>query len=496
MYLINPQLHSRRAFLRRSAQLAFTGVALPTALNLASMGEAAAYSAADGTYKALVCVFMYGGNDYGNTVIPYDDGSYNKYSTIRGGGAGQTAGGIALAKADLAATLLDSTAGLPAGRQYAFHPSMTGLRGLFNGGQAAVQLNVGPLIVPLTRAQYDGNNRTSFPLPPKLFSHNDQQSVWQSSSPEGSTIGFGGNMGDLAMASNTNSLFTCISVTGNAVFLAGDSALAYQVSSNGAVKINSVANDVYGSSAVKGAMGQLIQQTRAHVLENEYNNVTRRAVGAEGSITPAIGTTAAADARPAFAPFQGITNNSLASQMKMVARLIEARASLGAKRQVFFVSIGGFDLHDNLMTNHVTNMKRVSDAMTAFYQTTANLGVAGDVTAFTASDFGRTLTSNGDGSDHGWGSHHWVVGGAVNGKAYYGSAPPVSVGNTSAPDDQWHVGQGRLLPSTSVDQYAATLAKWFGVSEAEMSGVLPNIGKFGAQGGRPDYPIDLGFLRA
>ena len=220
MYLINPQLHSRRAFLRRSAQLAFTGVALPTALNLASMGEAAAYSAADGTYKALVCVFMYGGNDYGNTVIPYDDGSYNKYSTIRGGGAGQTAGGIALAKADLAATLLDSTAGLPAGRQYAFHPSMTGLRGLFNGGQAAVQLNVGPLIVPLTRAQYDGNNRTSFPLPPKLFSHNDQQSVWQSSSPEGSTIGFGGNMGDLAMASNTNSLFTCISVTGNAVFLA------------------------------------------------------------------------------------------------------------------------------------------------------------------------------------------------------------------------------------------------------------------------------------
>ena len=122
--------------------------------------------------------------------------------------------------------------------------------------------------------------------------------------------------------------------------------------------------------------------------------------------------------------------------------------------------------------------------------------MAGDVTAFTASDFGRTLTSNGDGSDHGWGSHHWVVGGAVNGKAYYGSAPPVSVSNTSAPDDQWHVGQGRLLPSTSVDQYAATLAKWFGVSEAEMSGVLPNIGRFGAQGGRPDYPIDLGFLRA
>ena len=480
--------------MRRSAQLAFTGVALPTALNLASMGEAAAFGAADGTYKALVCVFMYGGNDYGNTLIPYDDVSYNKYSNIRGGGGGQTAGGIALAKADLAATLLDSTAGLPAGRQYAFHPSMTGLKGLFNSGQAAVQLNVGPLVVPLTKAQYEAKDRTTFPLPPKLFSHNDQQSVWQSSSPEGSTIGFGGNMGDLAMASNTNSLFTCISVTGNAVFLAGDSALAYQVSSNGAVKINSAANDVYGSSAVKGAISQLIQQTRAHVLENEYNNITRRAVGAEGSITSAIGARNAADARAEFAPFADLANNSLASQMKMVARLIAARNNLGAKRQVFFVSIGGFDLHDNLLTGHTTNMKRVSDAMSAFYQTTANLGVASDVTAFTASDFGRTLTSNGDGSDHGWGSHHWVVGGAVKGKAFYGTAPPVSVGSTTAPDDQWHVGQGRLLPSTSVDQYAATLAKWFGVSEQEMPNVLRNINRFGVAGGRPDYPIDLGFL--
>ena len=496
MYLINPQLHSRRAFLRRSAQLAFTGVALPTALNLASMGEAAAYGAADGTYKALVCVFMYGGNDYSNTLIPYDDANYNKYSTIRGGGAGQSAGGIALAKADLAATLLDPTTGLAGGRQHAFHPSMAGLKSLFNSGQAAVQLNVGPLVVPLTKAQYDNNNRTAYPLPPKLFSHNDQQSVWQSSSPEGSTIGFGGNMGDLAMASNSNSLFTCISVTGNAVFLAGDSALAYQVGTNGAVKIKSVASDVYGSSAVKGAMSQLIQQTRTHVLENEYNNVTRRSVGAEGSITSAIGTSAAADARAEFAPFAGITNNSLASQMKIVARLIAARGSLGAKRQVFFVSLGGFDLHDNLLTNHVTNMKRVNDAMSAFYQTTVNLGVANDVTAFTASDFGRTLTSNGDGSDHGWGSHHWVVGGAVNGKAYYGTPPPVSVGNTAAADDQWHVGQGRLLPSTSVDQYAATLAKWFGVSDIEMPLVLPNIRRFGVEGGRPDYPIDLGFLRA
>ena len=239
MHLLQPHLHSRRAFLRRSGQLALTGTALPFALNLAAMGEAAAFDATD--YKALVCVFFYGGNDYANTVVTYDDPSYNTYSTIRGGGAGQTAGGIALAKADLAATLLNPNAPLPGGRQYALHPSMGGLAGLFNAGQAAVQLNVGPLVVPLTKTQYNSSDRKTYPLPPKLFSHNDQQSIWQSSSPEGSTIGWGGNIGDLALSSNSTSLFTCINVTGNAVFLSGDSALSYQISSGGgAVAINGV----------------------------------------------------------------------------------------------------------------------------------------------------------------------------------------------------------------------------------------------------------------
>ena len=161
---------------------------------------------------------------------------------------------------------------------------------------------------------------------------------------------------------------------------------------------------------------------------------------------------------------------------------------------MFFVSIGGFDLHDNLIAQHPVLLGRVSDALTAFYNATVDLGVADKVTSFTASDFGRTLASNGDGSDHGWGSHHFMVGGAVKGAAFYGTPPPVSVGNTSAAEDQWHVGQGRLLPSTSVDQYAATLARWFGVSDAELPGILPNIGHFGAAAGRPDYPVDLGFM--
>jgi uncharacterized protein (DUF1501 family) len=188
--------------------------------------------------------------------------------------------------------------------------------------------------------------------------------------------------------------------------------------------------------------------------------------------------------------------DGLGPQLKMVARLIKGQTMLGARRQVFLVSIGGFDLHDNLIRDHGGLLGKVSAAMTAFYDATVEMGVANQVTAFTASDFGRTLASNGDGSDHGWGSHHFVVGGAVNGKAFYGTPPPVSVGDTKdsagnyGPADQWHVGQGRLLPSTSVDQYAATMARWFGVADTELSGILPNIGHFGGAG----YPVNLGFM--
>jgi uncharacterized protein (DUF1501 family) len=506
MNVTHPDSPNRRAFLQRSAQLAFTGAALPTLINLAAMGDAAAFSAPDGSYKALVCIFLYGGSDYANTVITYDDPSHAAYSSVRTS--------IAIPKTALASTLLSPTTALPSGRQYAFHPSMSDLANLFNTGKAAVQLNIGPLIVPITKAQYNGSNRTLYPLPPKLFSHNDQQSLWQSTYPEGSTIGWGGDIGDLALSSNTNSLFTCISITGNSVFLSGDSALAYQVSSGGAVKINAATNNVYGSANVKNEINRLLKESRNHILENEYNRVTTRAIGAETAITAAIATGQAADgatsnARPAgvgtFLPFTStvLSGNNLASQLKMVARLIAARTTLGAKRQVFFVSAGGYDLHDNLLAGQTENMLDLNSALNAFYQTTVNLGVADQVTSFTASDFGRTLTSNGDGSDHGWGSHHIVVGGAVKGKEFYGYAPPVSVGNTANAEDQWHVGQGRLLPTASVDQYAATLATWFGVNPnsvngavSELDSILPNLRNFGGTVGSISYPKNLGFMLA
>jgi uncharacterized protein (DUF1501 family) len=468
----------RRAFLRRSGQLAMTGTALPFALNLAAMGEAAAFDATD--YKALVCVFLNGGNDYANTVVTYDDPTYAKYYAVR------NAGGIALGKAALAPTLLTPTVPLANGRQYALNPAMTAMANLFNSGKAAVQLNVGPLVVPLTRAQYDARSAA---VPAKLMSHNDQAAMWQSLGTEGAPSGWGGRIGDLALSSNSNSTFTCISASGNAVFVSGQNAVQYQISTGGAVALSAVKSNVYGSSTVKSTMATLISQQRAHLMENEYNRVTTRAVASETLVTASLGSSSAVSTA-----FPG--NNGLADQLKIVARLIAARGALGVKRQVFFVSLGGFDLHDNLNAQHPALLGKLSDAMAAFYNATVELGVSQQVTAFTASDFGRTLVPNGNGADHGWGSHHFMVGGAVNGKAFYGTPPPVSVTYTAAADDQWHIGQGRLLPSTSVDQYAATLARWFGVADAELNAILPNLHNFGAAAGRPDYPRNMGFMAA
>ncbi len=467
---------SRRAFLRRSKQLAIAGTAASWATGLAGIGEAAAFSA--GTdYKALVCIFLYGGNDHNSTLIPFDSNNYDLYSAIRGGGAGQTAGGITLARASLAATALTPSGGqtLTNNLQYALAPEMTRMKARFDEGKMAAILNVGPLVAPLTLSQYQSSNLVANPRPAKLFSHNDQQSTWQSSKPEGATDGWGGRMGDLAMSSNTNALFTCISATGNAVFLSGQQALSYQVSSSGALAVNGIKNALFGSSAGSSALRTLMTQTSNHVLEAEYNRVAKRSIDAEGVITAALQPVTLATS---FRPATG--NNGLASQLQVVARMIAARQPLGAKRQVFMVSMGGFDLHDNLISRQGGLLAQLDFAMDAFYRATVELGVADKVTTFTASDFGRTLQSNGDGSDHGWGSHHFILGGAVKGGRYYGVAPEVSV---RSPDQ---VGQGRLLPTLSVDQYSATLASWFGVSNSELPSVAPNIGRFSS--------ANLGFM--
>ncbi len=462
---------NRRAFLRRAAALSVVGAGSGLAMNLAAAGEAAALTASD--YKAVVCIFLYGGNDYANTVVPYDATNYDLYSAIRGGGSGRTRGGIAFGRDELAATALTPVIGqtLTDNMQYALAPELTNLAGLFNTGKAAIQLNIGTLVQPLTYAQYHAGTG----IPRKLFSHNDQQSTWQTMAVEGATSGWGGRMGDLALSSNGQSLLTCISATGNTVFLSGAHTLQYEISTAGAVPIAAAGNAAYGSSAVASTLRSLITQQRSHILENEFSRVTSRSVSLEGVVTSALSPVSLATS---FNP-DGKAND-LADQLQIVARLIAARNTLAQKRQVFFVSMGGFDNHDDLMDSHSALMTKLDEAVGAFYAATVEMGIADQVTTFTASDFGRTLASNGDGSDHGWGSHHFVVGGAVKGGRYFGTAPHVSLST----EDQ--VGQGRLLPTAAVDQLAGTLSRWFGVADSDLSTIAPNIGKFSS--------TDLGYF--
>jgi len=443
---------SRRAFLKRTGALGLAGQAAPFVLNLAGIGEAAAATATD--YKALVCVFMFGGNDHANTLTPYDQATYNAYQALRPN--------IAYARADLTATVLNPATALSGGLQYALAPAMAPLLPVFDAGKLAVILNVGTLTQPTSKAQYLAK---SVALPPKLFSHNDQQSFWQAQSPEGAASGWGGRMGDLFQSGNGSATLTCINASGNAVFLTGKTAIQYSISSAGPIALNGNSTTLFGSTTANSVLRAMIAAPRPQLIENEYNRVTKRSLDAYTSVTAALaGGPTLATAFPAF--------NPLGDQLKIVARMISVAQELGAKRQVFFVSLGGFDLHENLVAAEPPQLDKVAHAMKAFYDATVELGVADRVTAFTASDFGRTLVNNTSGADHGWGSMHFAMGGAVKGKAFYGK-PPVYANN--GPDD---VGAGRLVPTTSVDQYAATLASWFGVTATDLPTVLPYIGNY------------------
>ncbi len=444
---------SRRAFLKRSAALGIAGSAAPFVTNLAAIGDAAASVASD--YKALVCVFMFGGNDFANTLIPYDQATYNQYQALRPN--------IALGRDLLTPTLLSPTTALAGGAQYALAPTLAPLMPIFAAGKMAPVLNVGTLIQPTTKAQYTAQ---SVPLPPKLFSHNDQQAFFQSAaSAEGADSGWGGRIGDLFEAGNGNATLTCVNSSGNAVFLSGKVATQYSVGPNGPIALYSNTPTLFGSATANSVLRSMITSPRTHMLETEHTRVTKRSVDAFQEVASALG------GAPTLATyFDG--HNALSVQLNMVARLISVSQQLGIKRQVFFVSHGGFDLHSLLSNRQPLLLQTVADSLRSFYDATVELGVADKVTTFTGSDFGRSIVNNDDGSDHGWGSTHFVLGGAVKGKQFYGKSPVYA---NNGPDD---VGQGRLLPTTSVDQYAATLASWFGVTDGQMSTVLPSIGNF------------------
>jgi len=461
---VSPDNASRREFLRRTSALSVAASATPWALSLAAMGEAAAQSATD--YKALVCIFLNGGNDHANTVVPYDQSTYNTYQSLRSN--------IALPRDSLSNTVLIPTTSLPNGRSFSLAPTLSPLMPIFNAGTLSVALNVGTLVQPTTKAQY--NNR-AVPLPPKLFSHNDQQSYWQAAAPEGASSGWGGRMGDVLASGNGNATFTCVSVAGNAVFMSGNRTSQYQVSPSGPVAVAGIKSSLFGSGACSTALSGLMTSVRTQLHESTYAAISRRAVESNDQLTAALSGSSMGSSFPG--------NNALADQLQMVARMIAARNAIGAKRQVFFVSAGGFDTHEGLGGlggAHAQLLAGVGNAMAAFYKATQDMGIAKQVTTFTASDFGRTLSSNSSGSDHGWGSMQLVMGDAVRGKSYIGSAPEFS--NNGADD----IGQGRLIPTTSVEQLGNTLGQWFGVSASDQLSVMPNLANFSSR--------DLGFMSA
>lgn len=415
-------------------------------------------------YKALVCVFLFGGNDSWNMVVPRSDAEYNAYAASRQN--------LAVPQADL----LPINPLVPDGAQYGFNPAMPELAQLFESARCAVVPNVGPLIRSVDKAAFLGGTAV---LPPQLFSHNDQQDQWHSLRGAAVTkTGWAGRIADLlASQVGPQQLATNISLSGQVLFQAGDQAVPYTMGPAGAQTFGAFSPDDLGL-ARRAAFEAILNANHGTVYERGYAAVQRRAIQFAQVVNDALAASTLAT------PFPKASSNrtlaSLATQLETVAKMISQRDRLQMTRQVFFVSIGGFDTHDNQLTDQPNLYAGISGALKAFYDATVELGVADRVTTFTQSDFGRTLTSNGDGSDHAWGGVQLVMGDAVRGRTFYGAYPTLQI---DGPDD---VGGGRMIPTVSADQYAATLAKWFGVNDTNLAFVAPSLANFTTR--------DLGFL--
>jgi uncharacterized protein (DUF1501 family) len=427
-------------------------VGTPLLTSMIASGSAAAQTATD--YKALVCVMQFGGNDQSNSVIPRSGAGYSSYQSARP------------TLAIPAANILPVTPTGFTGPELGFSPHLPGLRTLFEQNRCAVLANVGALVEPITRAQWQAGSK---PVPRQLFSHSDQMTIWESGLPDrASQSGWLGRLGDLtAGAFNPNSqISVSISIAGTTLILAGDQTIQYQVSDDGAESVQNL-NSLYSSSAGGAAVRQLLTQSRTNLLENGFTTVCSRAIANAGLVESAV----AANPLPSSVTFP---STPLGAQARMVARMIGARNQLNQRRQIFVISSGGWDVHNTLIEEHPGRLQEFDGAIKALYDATAAMGVANNVTIFSASEFGRCLQHNGRGSDHGWGGHHFVVGGAVQGRRILGSWPTVALGG---PED---AGNGTLIPTTSLDQYGAALSRWFGASDAQLNTVMPNLSRFGA----------------
>ncbi len=435
-------IRSRREFLRD----AIRSVSVAGALGgLAKFGEMNAMASGSG-YRALVCIYLAGGNDGHNTVVPITTAqqSYSLYQNARG------ALGIAQN------SLLPINNGSDV---YGLHPQLPEIQSLYEAGHAAVLANVGMLVQPITRAVYNTNNSSI--LPNALFSHSDQASQWQSSIPTGlGSTGWGGRMADLLQSSNAGATFPAMTSTnGSSLFLTGQQSFAANVPTGSATPLN------FGNSARQAGLQQLLTFDNGLQLVQAANSTLGRGQSYANALSGAL---AGATLATQFPP-----GNPLAAQLQTVARIIKVRSALGLARQIFYCELGGFDTHGGQLGIQSALLQQLSQAVLAFYRATQELGVDQSVTTFTASEFGRTLTPNSSGTDHAWGNHHFVMGTGVKGGQFFGQFPSLSLGGDS---DAYNTGT--LIPTSSVDQYGATLAQWFGVGVASLPAIFPNIANF------------------
>jgi uncharacterized protein (DUF1501 family) len=460
-----PGRSTRRQFLRHSTCAAVGMTALArTVFDLRRIAAAAT----PGDHRSLVCVFLYGGNDGNNVVVPVEAADHAAYAAARGS--------LALPLGSLLP--LQPLATAPGdGRKWGLHPALPGISGLFHAGRAAVVANVGPLVAPVTRAEVLARTAA---VPPQLFSHSDQTVHWQTALPDQpARTGWGGRAADLLTALNENARVSMsISVAGTNTFQVGDLVTQYQVAPEGPVGLDGYLPASQGDEVSSRTLRGLLARSYGNLFERGYSGIFDRALASQELLSGAL---AGAPALPVAFPA-----TELGAQLAMVARLVSVREALGLERQIFFCAAQGFDTHDGQVAAdatagaHASLLAELDAALVAFDGAMGALGIADSVTTFTASDFGRTYRPNGAGSDHGWGSHHFVVGGAVRGGQLYGEMPALAV---DGPDD---AGEGRWIPTTSVDEYSATLARWFGVAESDLELVVPNLGRFATR--------DLGFM--
>jgi uncharacterized protein (DUF1501 family) len=468
---------NRRRFLKSSSAMGFAA----SAGLLTALGQSKAFAADVSGYKALVCVFFKGGLDSMDLVLPKDMASHDALAAIRPGLFGSYGVGSGASSRDRENILKinPSNSGDFGGREFGFAPEMSELQSLFEAGDAAIIGNVGPLIEPTNRTTMDN---FSAQIPERLFSHNDQQSTWMSFGTEGTQSGWGGRFLEASLKEDgvSNPIFSAISTSGNDVFLSSDGVRQFSASSNPESADILRQKWRLGSGRNSDAARATIRDHLASVGVTSQNLYGQDLIGVNGrAIENVEAYKAAIEGGAALNTV--FPESKLGVQLKTVANTMAVRGALNVRRQIFFVSIGGFDTHDSQKNSMPGLQAQISTSIAAFQAAMVELGLSENVTLFTGSDFGRTAIDNGDGTDHGWGAHHLVVGGAVQGKKVYGQLPEYDLGA-----ETYTASRGRLIPSVSVEQYAATLGGWFGLDTNELNEALPNLQNFSQK--------DLGFL--